>query len=94
MDNELLQAISDMMDSKLSIIIANMATKDDLQSAKMDLYEEIIRAEKAIDNVDEKLKGLREEVNSTRYSNQAVELLMKRQDKMEQELENLKKKIS
>lgn len=94
MDNELLQAISDMMDSKLSIIIANMATKDDLQSAKMDLYEEIIRAEKAIDNVDEKLKGLREEVNSTRYSNQAVELLMKRQDKIEQELENLKKKIS
>lgn len=94
MDNELLQAISDMMDSKLSIIIANMATKDDLQSAKMELYEEIIRAEKAIDNVDEKLKGLREEVNSTRYSNQAVELLMKRQDKMEQELENLKKKIS
>lgn len=78
----------------LEYIIANMATKDDLKSAKMELYEEIIRAEKAIDNVDEKLKGLREEVNTTRYSNQAVELLMKRQDKMEQELENLKKKIS
>lgn len=78
----------------LEYIIENMATKDDLQSAKMELYEEIIRAEKAIDNVDEKLKGLREEVNTTRYSNQAVELLMKRQDKMEQELENLKKKIS
>lgn len=78
----------------LEYIVANMATKDDLQSAKMELYEEIIRAEKAIDNVDEKLKGLREEVNTTRYSNQAVELLMKRQDKMEQELENLKKKIS
>lgn len=52
MDNELLQAISDMMDSKLEFIRANMATKDDLQSAKMELYEEIIRAEKAIENVD------------------------------------------
>lgn len=51
MDNELLQAISDMMDSKLSIIIANMATKDDLKA----IENKVSGIENKVSNMENKL---------------------------------------
>lgn len=86
--------------------IKDMATKSDLKEmvAKSDLRVENMvfgeldsteeRINKKFDSINEILKKIREDINATRYSNQTVELLLKRQDKLEEELQELKRKIS
>ena len=87
--------------------IKDMATKSDLKEmvAKSDLrvktnmvFGELDSTEERInkkfDSINEILKKIREDINATRYSNQTVELLLKRQDKLEEELQELKRKIS
>lgn len=84
----------------LEFIITNMATKEDKKSMKMELYDEIIRAENAIENNNEYLKMLNSKYDTLLLKDDKTELLLRlinRQanavDELKNRLEVLEKKI-
>ena len=86
--------------------LKSFATKDDLKSfaTKDDLRHEINlvleeldsteqRLNRKIEAADKKILDLRNYVTSSRYSNETVEILMKRQDNVEQRLQKVERKV-
>lgn len=82
------------------------ATKDDLKAfaTKADLRHETNlvleeldsteqRLNRRIDSTNKELKELRQYVTAVRYNNEIVEILMKRQDNVEQRLQKVERKV-
>jgi uncharacterized protein involved in exopolysaccharide biosynthesis len=93
-NEELLQSISEMMDKKLQ----NFVTKDDLRELENNILEEVDtvqektnhhfkRAEKRLDNIEA-------EVHASKLQNDTLNLLLRRIDLMQDEINELKKKVS
>ena len=82
-----------MTDSeKLDLLLLKMegfATKDDLKSFATTEQ----RLNRRFEEVDKKILDLRNYVTSMRYSSEAVEILMKRQDNVEQRLQKVERKV-
>lgn len=94
---------------KLDLLLLKMegfATKDDLKSfvtndglrhemnlilSEIDSTEQ--RLNRRFEEVDKKILDLRNYVTSMRYSSEAVEILMKRQDNVEQRLQKVERKV-
>lgn len=94
---------------KLDLLLLKMegfATKDDLMSfvtndglrhemnlilSEIDSTEQ--RLNRRFEEVDKKILDLRNYVTSMRYSSEAVEILMKRQDNVEQRLQKVERKV-
>lgn len=103
MDNELLQAISDMMDSKLSIIIANMATKDDLKAVDIkvsgienklnETFDELMIVEKIALENQERIKALNEKYDTLLLKADNTDLLLKLINRQADEMDSLKARI-
>lgn len=86
---------------KLDLILAkmeNFATKTDLRNeinlvlGELDSTED--RINRKFDPVDKKLHELNVKIETLRYSNEAIEILMKRQDLMDLRLQKVEKKVS
>ena len=84
----------------------SFATKDDLKAfaTKADLrhetnlvLEELDKPEqrlnRRIDSTNKDLQELRQYVTAVRYNNEIVEILMKRQDNVEQRLQKVERKV-
>ena len=86
--------------------LKSFATKDDLKSfvtndslrhemnlilSEIDSTEQ--RLNRRFEEVDKKILDLRNYVTSMRYSSEAVEILMKRQDNVEQRLQKVERKV-
>lgn len=98
-DREMLEFIVANMATKVDL--EGMASKEDMQSMKMELYDEIIRAENAIENNNEYLKTLNSKYDTLLLKYDKKELLLRlinRQanevDELKNRLEVLEKKIS
>lgn len=94
---------------KLDLLLLKMegfATKDDLKSfvtndglrhemnlilSEIDSTEQ--RLNRRFEEVDKKILDLRNYMTSVRYSSEAVEILMKRQDNVEQRLQKVERKV-
>ena len=94
---------------KLDLLLLKMegfATKDDLRSfatndglrhemnlilSEIDSTEQ--RLNRRFEEVDKKILDLRNYMTSVRYSSEAVEILMKRQDNVEQRLQKVERKV-
>lgn len=67
--------------------IANMATKDDIYNSEKLLLSEMDRLHniytKKFDKITERLDRMQEEINATRYSNETVELLLRKVTELE-----------
>lgn len=97
MDNELLQAISDMMDSKLEFIKANMATKDDLRAIEIkvnDTFDELMNVEKQLLKDEDDLKELKGKVDTLLLKEDTTAVLLRRIDNLEKRVTEMEKKIS
>ena len=86
--------------------LKDFATKDDLKAfaTKADLrhetnlvLEELDKTEqrlnRRIDSTNKDLQELRQYVTAVRYNNEIVEILMKRQDNLEQRLQKVERKV-
>jgi Na+/phosphate symporter len=86
--------------------LKDFATKDDLKAfaTKADLrhetnlvLEELDKTEqrlnRRIDSTNKDLQELRQYVTAVRYNNEIVEILMKRQDNVEQRLQKVERKV-
>ena len=86
--------------------LKDFATKDDLKAfaTKADLrhetnlvLEELDKTEqrlnRRIDSTNKGLQELRQYVTAVRYNNEIVEILMKRQDNVEQRLQKVERKV-
>lgn len=86
--------------------LKDFATKDDLKAfaTKADLrhetnlvLEELDKTEqrlnRRIDSTNKDLQELRQYVTAVRYNNEIVEILMKRQDNVEQRLQKMERKV-
>jgi len=84
----------------------SFATKDDLKvfATKADLRHETNlvleeldsteqRLNRRIDSTNKDLQELRQYVTAVRYNNEIVEILMKRQDNVEQRLQKVERKV-
>lgn len=105
-DTDLLQSLSDMIDSKLKSITDNMASKDDLKafatkddinetitSAKDELYNEIVRAEKQIDKIDSHVDTLSNKIDTLLLKADNTTLLLKLINQQSDELTALKARL-
>ena len=66
-------------------------TKDDLVLEELDKTEQ--RLNRRIDSTNKDLQELRQYVTAVRYNNEIVEILMKRQDNVEQRLQKVERKV-
>ena len=86
--------------------LKDFATKDDLKAfaTKADLRHETNlvleeldsteqRLNRRIDSTNKDLQELRQYVTAVRYNNEIVEILMKRQDNVEQRLQKVERKV-
>lgn len=85
-----------MTDSeKLDWIIEHMATKADISKSEKMLLDETARlhnfTSQKIDKVNDRLELMQTEINTTRYSNETVELLLKKVTELEKRLQELEK---
>ena len=73
------------------------ATKDDLRHETNLVLEELDKTEqrlnRRIDSTNKDLQELRQYVTAVRYNNEIVEILMKRQDNVEQRLQKVERKV-
>ena len=92
--NDDLLAISQLLDTKLQ----NFATKDDLRELENNILEEVDTVqEKANDHfkrVEKRLDDLETEVHASKLQNDTLNLLLRRIDLMQDEINELKKKVS
>ena len=92
--NEDLLAISQLLDTKLQ----NFATKDDLRALENNILEEVDTVqEKANDHfkrVEKRLDDIETEVHASKLQNDTLNLLLRRIDLMQDEINELKKKVS
>lgn len=105
--NEDLLAISQLLDAKLDSKLQNFATKEDLKSfvTKDDLRELENNILEEVDTVQEKanehykriekrLDNIESEVHASKLQNDTLNLLLRRIDLMQNEIDELKKKVS
>lgn len=92
-DTALLQALSDMMDSKLKTITDNMATKDDLKNAKNKLYNEIVRSENYTEKIEKRVDTLIDKVDILLLKADNTALLLKLINQQEDEMTALKMRL-
>lgn len=84
-NEELLQSISEMMDKKLRELENNILEEvDTVQEKANDHFK---RIEKRLDNVEK-------EVHASKLQNDTLNLLLRRIDLMQDEINELKKKVS
>ena len=96
----------DLKDFATKDDLKDFATKDDLKAfaTKADLrhetnlvLEELDKTEqrlnRRIDSTNKDLQELRQYVTAVRYNNEIVEILMKRQDNVEQRLQKVERKV-
>ena len=92
--NDDLLAISQLLDTKLQ----NFATKDDLRALENNILEEVDTVqEKANDHfkrVEKRLDDIETEVHASKLQNDTLNLLLRRIDLMQDEINELKKKVS
>ena len=92
--SEDLLAISQLLDTKLQ----NFATKDDLREVENNILEEVDTVqEKANDHfkrVEKRLDDIETEVHASKLQNDTLNLLLRRIDLMQDEINELKKKVS
>ena len=92
--NDDLLAISQLLDTKLQ----NFATKDDLRELENNILEEVDTVqEKANDpfkRVEKRLDNIETEVHASKLQNDTLNLLLRRIDLMQDEINELKKKVS
>lgn len=87
-------ATKEDLDAKM----ANFATKTDLRNeinlvlGELDSTED--RINRKFKSVDKKIHELNVKIETLRYSNEAIEILMKRQDLMDLRLQKVEKKVS
>lgn len=96
-DTELLQALSDMIDSKLDSklkpIADNMVTKDDLKDAKNELYKEIVRAESYSEKIEKRVDTLTDKVDTLLLKADNTALLLKLINQQADEMTALKARL-
>ena len=77
--------------------LKSFATKEDVRHEMNLVLEELDSTEqrlcRKIEETDKKILDLRNYVMSMRYNNEAVEILMKRQDNVEQRLQKVERKV-
>ena len=102
-NEELLQAISEMMDKKLQHFatkgdLKDFVTKDDLRKPENNILEEVDTVqEKANDHfkrIEKRLDNIENEVHASKLQNDTLNLLLRRIDLMQDEINELKKKVS
>lgn len=75
--------------------IANMATKDDIYNSEKLLLNEMERLHniytKKFDRLSERMDIMQNEINATRYSNETVEILIKKVTELEKRIAELEK---
>ena len=75
--------------------IANMATKDDIYNSEKLLLNEMERLHniytKKFDRLSERMDIIQNEINATRYSNETVEILIKKVTELEKRIAELEK---
>lgn len=93
-NEELLQSISEMMDTKLQ----NFATKDDLRELENNILEEVDtvqeKANEHYKRIEKRLDNIESEVHASKLQNDTLNLLLRRIDLMQNEIDELKKKVS
>lgn len=97
-NEELLQSISEMMDTKLQ----NFATKDDLDSKLRELENNVLeevdtvqeKANEHYKRIEKRLDNIESEVHASKLQNDTLNLLLRRIDLMQNEIDELKKKVS
>ena len=89
------------MEDRMKTMEDRMATKDDIQYAKTELYDEIVRAEIAIDKNSETLKTLNTKYDTLLLKADNTDLLLRlinhqatEMDELKNRLEIVEKKIS
>lgn len=97
-DSEKLDLLLLKMESSATIDdLKSFATKDDVRHEMNLVLEELDSTERRlnrkIEETDKKILDLRNYVMSVRYNNEAVEILMKRQDNVEQRLQKVERKV-
>ena len=77
--------------------LKDFATKADLRHETNLVLEELDKTEqrlnRRIDSTNKDLQELRQYVTAVRYNNEIVEILMKRQDNVEQRLQKVERKV-
>ena len=77
--------------------LKDFATKADLRHETNLVLEELDKTEqrlnRRIDSTNKDLQELRQYVTAVRYNNEIVEILMKRQDNVEQKLQKVERKV-
>lgn len=101
--NEDLLAISQLLDTKLQNFatkddLKGFATKDDLRELENNILEEVDTVqEKANDHfkrVEKRLDDIETKVHASKLQNDTLNLLLRRIDLMQDEINELKKKVS
>lgn len=83
----------DILLGKLENIEKQMATKEDMQSMKMELYDEIVRAEKNIDSNSEILKSLNSKYDTLLLKTDNTDLLLRLINRQANEVDELKARL-
>lgn len=101
--NDDLLAISQLLDTKLQNFatkddLKGFSTKDDLRELENNILEEVDTVqEKANDHfkrVEKRLDDIETEVHASKLQNDTLNLLLRRIDLMQDEINELKKKVS
>lgn len=101
--NEDLLAISQLLDTKLQNFatkedLKRFTTKDDLRDLENNILEEVDTVqEKANDHfkrIEKRLDNIETEVHASKLQNDTLNLLLRRIDLMQDEINELKKKVS
>ena len=75
--------------------IKNMASKDDMHGSEKLLLDEMERLHKftdqKIDKINDRLEIMQNEINTTRYSNETVEILLKKVNELERRIADLER---
>lgn len=106
-NEELLQSISEMMDTKLQNFatrgdLKGFTTKDDLNSLLRELENNVLeevdtvqeKANKHFKRIEKRLDNIESEVHASKLQNDTLNLLLRRIDLMQDEIDELKKKVS
>lgn len=83
----------DILLGKLENIEKQMATKEDIQSMKMELYDGIVRAEKNIDSNSEMLKSLNNKYDTLLLKTDNTDLLLRLINRQANEVDELKARL-
>lgn len=85
----------DLIISKLSTIENNMVTKKDLKVSENMIFSEMDRlyniSVQQFDKINNKLEIMQSEINTTRYSNETVELLLRKVTELEKRISDIER---